>query len=79
MLIQVVKGHYTLIPGVNDLIKPEEIRIEYLKNVKILHLTSFVGDSIKAQEALLEELLPINVKVSFDPGRIYAEKGLRIY
>ncbi len=62
-------------PGVNDLIKPEEIRIEYLKNIKILHLTSFVGDSIKAQEALLEEL-PINVKVSFDPGRIYAEKGL---
>ncbi|MGP8024304.1 MAG: carbohydrate kinase family protein [Methanobacterium sp.] len=62
-------------PGVNDLIKPEEIKIEYLKDIKILHLTSFVGDSIKAQESLLEEL-PANVKVSFDPGRIYAEKGL---
>ncbi len=62
-------------PGVNDSIKPEEITIEYLKDVKILHLTSFVGDSIKAQEALLEEL-PSTVKVSFDPGRIYAEKGI---
>lgn len=62
-------------PGVNDLIKPEEIKIEYFKDIKILHLTSFVGDSIKAQESLLEEL-PANVKVSFDPGRIYAEKGL---
>ncbi len=62
-------------PGVNDLIKPEEIKIEYLKDIKILHLTSFVGDSIKAQEELLEELPP-SVKVSFDPGRIYAEKGL---
>jgi ribokinase len=63
-------------PGVNDLIKPEEIKIEYLKDVKILHLTSFVGESIKAQEALLGEL-PSTVNVSFDPGRIYAEKGLR--
>ncbi|MGO9386997.1 MAG: carbohydrate kinase family protein [Methanobacterium sp.] len=62
-------------PGVNDLIKLEEIKIEYLKDIKILHLTSFVGDSIKAQEELLEELPP-SVKVSFDPGRIYAEKGL---
>jgi len=62
-------------PGVNDLIKPEESKIEYFKDIKILHLTSFVGDSIKAQESLLEEL-PANVKVSFDPGRIYAEKGL---
>ena len=61
--------------GVNDLIKLEEIKIEYLKDIKILHLTSFVGDSIKAQEELLEELPP-SVKVSFDPGRIYAEKGL---
>ena len=62
-------------PGVNDLIKSEEIKVEYLKDVKILHLTSFVGASIKAQETLLEEL-PANMTVSFDPGMIYAEKGL---
>ncbi len=63
-------------PGVNDLFKPEEIKIEYFKDIKILHLTSFVGESIKAQESLLEEL-PSTVKVSFDPGRIYAEKGIK--
>ncbi len=61
-------------PGVNDLIKPEEIKKEYLQNIKILHLTSFVGGSIKAQETILDEL-PSTVTVSFDPGRIYAEKG----
>lgn len=61
-------------PGVNDLIKSGEVKSEYVKDIKILHLTSFVGRSIKAQETLLEEL-PEQVKVSFDPGRIYAEKG----
>lgn len=72
-----VKGERALYvdPGVNDLIKLEEIKQDYLKNIKILHLTSFVGESIKAQEMLLERL-PSSVMVSFDPGRLYAEKGL---
>jgi ribokinase len=62
-------------PGVNDLIKPDEVKSEYLLYSKILHLSSFVKGSIRAQEALLDEL-PLGVKVSMDPGRIYAEMGL---
>ncbi|MEN6592426.1 MAG: carbohydrate kinase family protein [Methanobacterium sp.] len=61
--------------GVNDEIKLEEIDLNLAFNTKILHLTSFVGDSIHAQEGLLDKLPP-SVKVSLDPGRIYAEKGL---
>lgn len=61
-------------PGVNDLITLEEMDLNLAYNTEILHLTSFVGDSIRAQEELLKKL-PENVKVSFDPGRIYAEKG----
>lgn len=62
-------------PGVNDQINILEINREYASNTKILHLTSFVGDSIKAQEALLENL-PEQVTVSLDPGMIYANKGI---
>lgn len=67
-------------PGVNDSIKPEEVNElvdrGYLSGVKVLHITSFVGASIKAQETLLEDL-PSQIRVSFDPGRIYAERGMQ--
>jgi len=63
-------------PGVNDDIKITEISLDLAYNAKIIHLTSFVGKSIHVQEALLKEL-PSQVKVSFDPGRIYVEKGLK--
>jgi ribokinase len=63
-------------PGVNDEIEVGEVDLELAHDSRVLHLTSFVGESIKAQEALLEEL-PGQIIVSFDPGRIYAEKGLK--
>ena len=56
-------------PGVNDLIKPEEVRDELINNTKILHITSFVGNSFTAQEATLKKLSP-DVKVSLDPEDI---------
>lgn len=61
-------------PGVNDEIKIDEINMDVASKTKILHLTSFVGDSLKAQEKLLDRISG-DVKVSLDPGRIYAEKG----
>lgn len=62
-------------PGVNDLIKPDEIKLDYLENSKVLHLTSFVGESIKAQESIINKI-PEDIVVSLDPGRIYAERGI---
>lgn len=62
-------------PGVNDSLKPEEIKSDLFEEVKILHLTSFVGKSIKAQETLIQKL-PSTIKISFDPGKIYAERGI---
>jgi ribokinase len=62
-------------PGVNDLITLDEIDLNLVYNTEFLHLTSFVGNSIKAQEELLEKL-PTKVKISLDPGRLYAEKGI---
>lgn len=63
-------------PGVNDTIKFEEINLEYASNTRFLHLTSFVGEEpLEAQKRLVEKL-PESVKVSLDPGAIYAKKGL---
>jgi len=73
------KGNRALFvdPGVNDTIMPEEIKKEYVRQTEFLHLASFVGqDSFQTQTKLVEAL-PRNVKVSFDPGEIYAGKGLK--
>jgi len=61
--------------GINDTIKFERVNAEYASQARFLHLTSFVGDeSIQAQIKLLASL-PSNVKVSFDPGALYEQKG----
>ncbi|MEM2337462.1 MAG: carbohydrate kinase family protein [Candidatus Bathyarchaeia archaeon] len=63
-------------PGVNDTISFEEIDLNYALKTKFLHLTSFVGEkSFEAQRKLVENL-PNHVKVSLDPGELYARKGL---
>ena len=62
--------------GVNDTIRYEEINSEYAFGTKILHLTSFVGQiSFRTQMQLIERL-PEDVKISFDPGALYAKIGL---
>ncbi|MGB9684352.1 MAG: carbohydrate kinase family protein [Candidatus Bathyarchaeales archaeon] len=64
-------------PGVNDTIEFEEINKKYAYRTKILHLTSFVGEkSFETQKRLVENL-PKNVKISLDPGELYARKGLK--
>ncbi|WP_302290767.1 carbohydrate kinase family protein [Methanosphaera stadtmanae] len=67
-------------PKINDTISNSEIKRDYIKNTKLLHLTSFVGlnpedPSIDTQMELLDELKD-DVIVSFDPGMLYVNKGL---
>ena len=72
-----IKGQRALYvdPGVNDTLEFEEISLEYASQADFLHLTSFVGEKpFKAQKKLVKELPKI--QVSFDPGEIYARKGL---
>jgi ribokinase len=60
--------------GVNDIIAFEEISAKYASHARFLHLTSFVGEkSFDSQKKLIESLS--DVKVSFDPGALYAKKG----
>jgi ribokinase len=63
-------------PGVNDNIEFREISAPYITDTQFLHLSSFVGEkSFRAQKKLMS-LLPDNVKVTFDPGSLYAQKGI---
>jgi len=62
-------------PGVNDSLEFKEINLEYVANTGFLHLTSFAGDTPFEAQKRLVEALP-NVKVTLDPGMLYARKGL---
>ncbi len=63
-------------PGVNDLLESREINLEYVAQTSFLHLSSFVGEKpFRAQKKLIG-MLPNAIKVSFDPGSVYAQKGL---
>ncbi len=63
-------------PGINDTIDISDVKLDYVSNTKFLHLTSFAGDMpLRAQKKLLG-LLPKEVKISFDPGDLYARRGL---
>lgn len=62
-------------PGVNDSLELKEIDLKYASNTAFLHLTSFIGEKpFKAQKELVRGLR--DVRISFDPGELYARKGL---
>ena len=61
-------------PGVNDLIDSHEIDLGYVSESTFLHLTSFVGEKpLEAQIRLVNRLA--DVKVTLDPGELYARRG----
>ena len=62
-------------PGVNDEITIDEINPLNVNACKILHYTSFVGDSFYAQKGLLK-FLSDDITLSFDPGMLYVKKGV---
>jgi ribokinase len=61
-------------PSVNDTITLGEIDIGYAESTKFMHLASMDEKPFKTQRQLIE-LLP-QVRISLDPGEIYARKGL---
>ncbi|MCK4885355.1 carbohydrate kinase family protein [Candidatus Bathyarchaeota archaeon] len=62
-------------PGVNDQIDFKDINVDYVSGTEFLHLSSFVAEKpFKAQKQLIDQLSGVNV--CFDPGDLYARKGL---
>ena len=62
-------------PGVNDQLDLNDVDLEYVSGTEFVHLSSFVAEKpFNTQKMLIEQLS--GVKVCFDPGAIYARKGL---
>jgi sugar/nucleoside kinase (ribokinase family) len=64
-------------PNVNDDLRIEDLDIPYLGKVHYLHLSAFVGDAPFNAQKQLMALLPSQVKVSLDPGELYAQRGMK--
>jgi sugar/nucleoside kinase (ribokinase family) len=62
-------------PNANDDLSFEDLAISYLSDGRYLHLSAFVGDGPFAAQRRLMEVLPAGVKVSLDPGELYAQRG----
>ena len=63
-------------PGANDQVQFDEKNRTYVSQTMFLHLTSFVGEESFQTQKRLVETIPEDVMVSFDPGALYARKGL---
>jgi ribokinase len=61
--------------GVNDTITLDDVNTRYASRAHLLHLTSFVGETPFQTQKKLLDALPSSVKVSVDPGALYARKG----
>ncbi len=80
-MIFVDEGGYRAIlvdPGVNDTIEFREINLEIVERARLIHLTSFICknglESFESQKKIAEIA---RAEISFDPGMIYIEKGLK--
>ena len=63
-------------PGANDDFSPGDLP-RRLPKTRFAYFTSFAGDGPLAAQLALLERLPANVEVAFDPGEIYARKGVK--
>lgn len=63
-------------PGCNDTISLNNSDVDYVKNSRTLHITSFCNEKIlELQEWLLGQELG-DVIITFDPGEIYSRLGM---
>ncbi|MDR2204181.1 MAG: carbohydrate kinase family protein [Nitrososphaerota archaeon] len=64
--------------GENDTLESREIDLEYVAATRFLHMSSFVGERPFRAQKKLAGMLPDSIKLSFDPGALYAQKGLSV-
>lgn len=62
-------------PYANDDLGFEDFDLPFLSDSHYLHLSAFVGDGPFDAQRRLMEVLPPEVRVSLDPGDLYAQRG----
>lgn len=63
-------------PGCNDTIFLDNSDIDYVKESKVLYLTSFCNENILQLQNRLIEQIPNETLIAFDPGEIYSRFGV---
>jgi len=64
-------------PNTNDALTFDDFDINDVSLCRYIHLSAFAGDGpLEAQKQLMN-ILPSRVKMSFDPGDLYARRGLK--
>jgi sugar/nucleoside kinase (ribokinase family) len=71
------EGERTILvaPNTNDDLNEGDIPWEALKAADFLHLTAFVGDGPLAVQRTIARRVPDRVRLSLDPGELYARRG----
>jgi sugar/nucleoside kinase (ribokinase family) len=62
-------------PNANDDLFFEDMDLGYCAQSRYLHLSAFVGDGPFDAQRQLMALLPAELKISLDPGELYAQRG----
>ena len=64
-----------LLPNANRELTWGDLDPDFVRTFRILHLTSILGEGLSLQERLAREVAG-QVQISFDPGEVYARRGL---
>jgi ribokinase len=63
------------VPNANATLTWADLDLDFIKGFTFLHMTSLPGEGLALQERLAAEMAPF-VRISFDPGEVYARRGL---
>ena len=63
-------------PNANDTISYERVDVAYAAGADFLYLTSFVGEPLLDAQRRLAKELADRCRIAFDPGELYARRGL---
>jgi sugar/nucleoside kinase (ribokinase family) len=66
-----------LIPNANRSLKWSDLDLDFFRSFSSVHMTSLLGEGLRLQERLAEEIYG-KVRISFDPGEVYCQKGLTL-
>ena len=64
------------IPNANATLSWADLDLNFLDSFEFLHMTSLPGEGLALQSRLAAEIFS-KVRISFDPGEVYARKGLQ--
>ena len=65
-----------LLPNANRELTWTDLDPDFVRTFRVLHLTSILGEGLALQERLAREVAG-QVEISFDPGEVYVQRGLK--